>query len=106
MPTRKGKRNLENGLEQAAQLITPGMGDRPNVPNVCLILTSATASDLAAANQSGFLGEVCDYLILLRQGSNKELQKISATICPNGELYFLFDQFIYSRFWRSENNSH
>ena len=86
-PGRQGKRrDLERGLQQAAQLITPEMGDRPNVPNVCLILTSATENDLAAVNQTGILGRVCHHQIVLRVGSCKDLQTIPAIVCPRGKL--------------------
>ena len=86
LPGRGGKRNLKKSLKRARQLITPAMGDRLHIPNVCVVLSSADSKDLAMANQSGFLGGVCDYLILMHHGNNKELQKVPDSVCPNGEL--------------------
>ena len=61
------------------------MGDRPGVPNVCLVLTSAVLDDFPGTNLSQFFGDVCDYVFLLRQGGNKDLQKVPATVCPVGK---------------------
>ena len=61
------------------------MGDRTAVPNVCLILTSAVLNDFPEANLTQFFGDVCDYIILLRHGGNKDLKKVPATVCPSGK---------------------
>ena len=85
-PERKGDRNLQKALKQdRIQTLTTQMGDRPEVPNVCIILTSAVATDFPVANLSQFFEDVCDHVILLRKGGIKDLHQVPATVCPSGE---------------------
>ena len=93
LPDREGRRNLRKGLKQdEIQTLTTQMGDRPGVPNVCLILTSAVANDFPGANLSQFFKDVCDHVILLRHGGFKDVLKVPATICPSGK-----DELVYSQ---------
>ena len=93
LPGRQGRRNLKKGLKpDQIQTLTTQMGDRPGVPNVCLILTSAVANDFPVANLSQFFEDVCDHVILLRHGGLKNELKVPATICPSGK-----DELVYSQ---------
>ena len=86
LPGRQGRRNLATGLKPGRiQTLVTQMGDRPDVPNVCVILTSAVANDFPVANLSQYYEDVCDYVILLHHGGNKDLKKVPATVCPIGE---------------------
>ena len=82
LPKRKGGRKIQKALRQARlQLLTPQMGDRPNVTNVCLILTNEKANNFVGLNQFRFLSKECQHLILLRDGGFKDLQKVHAAVC-------------------------
>ena len=86
LPGRQGSRNLKKALKQnKLRTLTTQMGDRPAVPIVCLILTSAVASDFPETNLTQFFGDVCDYVILIRQGGKKDLQEVPTTVCPSGK---------------------
>ena len=61
------------------------MGDRPHVPNVCLILTNEDANHYPEENLSQYFEDFCDHVITLRNGGNKDLQKVPDTVCPRGE---------------------
>ena len=93
LPGRQGGRNLGEGLKpNRLQTLINQMGDRPNVPNVCVILTSAFANDFPVTNLSRYFEDICDYVILLRHGGNKDLHRVPATVCPSGEkelIYYL-----------------
>ena len=85
LPGRQGRRNLERALRpDRIQTLTTQMGDRPDVPNVCIILTSAVASDFPEPNLPQFFTDVCDYVVFLRHGGNKDLKRIPAAVCPAG----------------------
>ena len=88
LPRRHRRGNLKKfpQQERLRTLITQ-MGDRPNVTNVCLILTSAVASDFPLGNLTQLFQDVCDHVILLRHGGNKNLQEVPDTVCPNGETF-------------------
>ena len=91
LPGRQGRRDLNKALKQnKIRSLTAQMGDRPAVPNVCLILTSAVLDDFPQGNLTQFFGDVCDYVFLLRQGGNKDLQEVPSTLCPSGK-----DGFVY-----------
>ena len=77
----QGGRNIQKALRQARlQLLTPQMGDRPDVPNVCLILT--TANNFQGLNQFRFLSRECQHLFVLNDGGYKDLQQVHAALCP------------------------
>ena len=58
------------------------MGDRPEVPNVCLILTNAKEDDMTGFKQFRHLKFVCNHLVILNHGGSKDLQKVPAAVCP------------------------
>ena len=84
LPGRQGRRDLKKALKKnRIQTLVTQMGDRADVPNVCIILTSAVANDFPAANLSQYFEGVCDHVILLRHGGNKNLQEVPKTVCPS-----------------------
>ena len=86
LPGRQGRRNLRRALRQnRLQTLTAQMGDRLDVPNVCLILTSAVASDFPTTDLSQYFNNVCDYVILLRQGGIKDFKRVPVAVCPIGK---------------------
>ena len=86
LPGRQGRRDLRKALRpNRIQALATQMGDRPDVPNVCVILTNAFENDFAVANLSQYYEDVCDHVILLRHAGIKDWFEISATVCPSGE---------------------
>ena len=86
LPGRQGRRDIRKALKpNRIQTLTTQMGDRSEVPNICVILTNAFENDFPVANLSQYYEDVCDYVILLRHGGIKDWFEVPAIVCPNGE---------------------